>query len=142
MAGGGVGTIVAFQVVIDGIRDAGTWESWSGGGLQARHLAQDVPALGRIPGNVKPGEITLKRGTSENKVLHDWTTQVISGQRSLRDLKVIELAQFDDGSVRPVRTYSFKQAWPSKYSHATLSKYPSGPAYESVTVRFSSVEIS
>ncbi len=143
MPGGGVGTrVVGFEVVIDGLQNAGVWESWSGGGLQARHTVQDVAAVGRIPGAYKWAHITLKRGVGDNKVIFDWIKKAISGEEKTRDVKITEMGLTEEGQVQPIRTYTFVSAWPRKYSYPTLDKYSSGPAYESVSLRFARVEIT
>ena len=66
----------------------------------------------KIPGRLKWGDITLKRGLTSNLDLWKWRKQIEDG-----DVKAARkngsIIMFDQ-SLKPVAQWDFKNAWPSK----------------------------
>lgn len=73
----------------------------------------------KIPGRLKWGDITLKRGITANMDMYNWRKQVEQGK--------VEAARLDgtiimyDQSLTPVAEWNFTKAWPSKISGPSIS---------------------
>lgn len=68
----------------------------------------------KVPGRLKWGDITLKRGLTSNMDLWKWRKLVEDGDvKSSR--KNGSIIMFDQ-SLKPVAQWDFKNAWPSKIS--------------------------
>ena len=68
----------------------------------------------KVPGRLKWGDVTLKRGLTSNMDLWKWRKMVEDGDvKSSR--KNGSIIMFDQ-SLKPVAQWDFKNAWPSKIS--------------------------
>jgi phage tail-like protein len=73
-----------------------------------------VQVVLKIPGRLKWGDITLKRGLTSNMELWKWRKQIEDGDvKGARKNGTITMF---DQSLKPVAQWDFKNAWPSKIS--------------------------
>ena len=73
-----------------------------------------VQVVVKIPGRLKWGDITLKRGLTSNLEIWKWRQMVEDGDvKGAR--KNGSIIMFDQ-SLKPVAQWDFKNAWPSKVS--------------------------
>jgi phage tail-like protein len=71
----------------------------------------------KIPGRLKWGDITLKRGLTSNLELWKWRKMIEDGDvKGAR--KNGSIIMFDQ-SLKPIAQWDFKNAWPSKISGPT-----------------------
>ena len=68
----------------------------------------------KVPGRLKWGDITLKRGLTSNMDLWKWRKMVEDGDVS-KSRKNGSIIMFDQ-ALKPVAQWDFKNAWPSKIS--------------------------
>lgn len=73
-------------------------------------------------GPVIPGVITLERGLDLDQKLWEWHKKVIDGQAETADGELELLNHKGD----PVAKFSFKGAWPSKYTTSGMSARSKG----------------
>jgi phage tail-like protein len=80
----------------------------------------DTQAYAKVPGRLKWGPVELKRGITSQMNLYEW-------RKLVEDGNIVDARK--DGSITllntqgsPVATYSFRQAWPSKYSGVSVSE--------------------
>src|SRR5512137_2018356 len=66
----------------------------------------------KVPGRLKWGDITLKRGLTSNLDLWKWRQMVEDG-KTKEARKNGSIIMFDQ-SLKPVAQWDFKNAWPSK----------------------------
>jgi phage tail-like protein len=73
-----------------------------------------VQVVLKVPGRLKWGDITLKRGLTSNMDLWKWRKMVEDGdvKGSRKNGSIIMF----DQSLKPVAQWDFKNAWPSKIS--------------------------
>src|SRR5215211_3852932 len=72
----------------------------------------------KLPGQKKWGDLTLKRGKTDNKVLWDWHKQVREGKiEEARKNGSIVLFDYAQGEIA---RWNFVNAWPSKVEIAGL----------------------
>ena len=70
----------------------------------------------RLPSRIKQGNITLKRGVSKEASLLEWVTKtVVKAEPTNLSIKVLDF----DGS--PIQTWSFRQAYPVKWTGSDLN---------------------
>jgi phage tail-like protein len=76
--------------------------------------AKGVEVVLKVPGRLKWGDITLKRGITSNLDLWNWRQQVEEGKvkEARRDGSIVMFNQ----ELTEVARWNFKQAWPSKIS--------------------------
>lgn len=73
-----------------------------------------VQVVLKVPGRLKWGDITLKRGITSNMEIWKWRKMVEDGTvKTAR--KNGSIIMFDQ-SLKPVAQWDFKNAWPSKVS--------------------------
>lgn len=76
------------------------------------------PLIRKIPGRLKWGDITLKRGITSNMDFYDWRKQVEQGK--------VDVARLDgtiimyDQTFAPIAQWEFTKGWPSKISGPSL----------------------
>jgi phage tail-like protein len=73
----------------------------------------------KIPGLTSVGETTLKRGLIGVKDLYDWIRATGDGAQNVFSTVTIEL--LDEAHENVVMTWKLSNAWPSKYTGATLN---------------------
>jgi phage tail-like protein len=95
-------------------------------------------AVHQIPGRIKSGKITLKRGLASSSELLSWYMDVAQGQiqASQREVSVI---MYDSTSGEVLR-WNFAKAFPSKWSGPSLSSGANQVAIETLELSFQSVD--
>ena len=92
----------------------------------------DKEAVRKIPGRLKWGDITFKRGITANMDFWKWRKEVetgkVSGARSNCTITMYDQA----GS--PVAKWNLEAAWPSKITGPSLSTESSAVGVEELTV--------
>ena len=84
----------------------------------------------RLPSRIKQGNITLKRGViSDEKVLLDWYNKVV-----VLAQPVTLLVRLNDTEENAIKTWSFDNAWPVKWTGSDLSASGSEFATETLEV--------
>lgn len=73
----------------------------------------------KMPGNLKWGNIVLKRGITGNLKMWEWRKQVIDGQieQARKDGSIVG---YDENGAEIVR-YNFKRGWPAKWEASDLN---------------------
>ena len=96
-------------------------------------------AVHQIPGRVKAGTITLKRGITTSSDLLGWYMDVARGQieESKRQVSVI---MYDSTSEEILR-WNFQDAYPSKWSGPTFSSGSSQVAIETLVLSYQSLDV-
>lgn len=90
------------------------------------------PIIRKIPGRLKWGDITLKRGITKNMDFYTWRKQVEDGK--------IEAARMNgtitmyDQTLAPVAEWTFTAGWPSKVSGPTPNAGDSSIGIEEMTI--------
>ena len=84
------------------------------------------------PGLTKYGNITLKWGLSDSKILWEWRKQVIDGniEAARKNGSIIIL----DEQGHPAVQWDFIKAWPSKYDPADLNAKGNDIAIETLEI--------
>ena len=86
--------------------------------------------INKVPGALKWGNITLKRGITDDKKLQDWRKKIEDGQiEANRKNGTITLYSPD---LKPVAKYSFVKAWPTKWNASTLDATQNSMAIETL----------
>jgi phage tail-like protein len=114
-----------FKLKLEGVDSAGFFAEASGFSTEnqvVEHTAADAngkPLPQRFAGQVKWGNIVLKRGVDSKMELYKWRKEILDGKidESRKDCTITVLDQ--KGTV--VVTYSFIRAWPCKYSSPGLN---------------------
>ncbi len=70
------------------------------------------------PGRPKYSEITMKRGFTQDKALHDWFNEVVEAKNQV-PYKTASIMVMDR-NANPVATFNLEQCWPSKLSVSDL----------------------
>lgn len=93
-----------------------------------------------LPGRVKRGTITLKRGIARQSALLAWYSQVLQGQlaKSRRQVSVL----FLDSLGEPVIRWDFTGAYPVRWSGPALNTGSKEVAVETLELAFESVAVS
>jgi phage tail-like protein len=91
-----------------------------------------LPVLKKLPGAKKFGDVTLKRGKTDNKSLWDWVKQVqdgdIDGARKNGSIVLYDYTHHE------IARFNFLNAWPSKVSIGALQAGGSDVLLESVVI--------
>jgi phage tail-like protein len=86
----------------------------------------------KIPGRLKWGDITLKRGITKNLDFYSWRKQVEQGK--------VDAARLDgtiimyDQTMTPVAEWTFSKGWPSKISGPSLTSDSNAVGVEELTI--------
>jgi phage tail-like protein len=106
-----------FEVKIEGAL-TGYFTECSGLGSESEVIEHKVVGQGgkevvrKIPGRLKWGDITLKRGITLNMDMWTWRKQIEDGMVS--DARKNGSIVMNDQEGNPVATWDFQKAWPSK----------------------------
>jgi phage tail-like protein len=128
-----------FLVEIDGITSAGFREC---SGLDAGadpieyREGSDPTTPRKIPGLAKYGNISLKRGTTDDPQLWQWCKTAIDGQVERKNGSIILL---DDTGAEKVR-WNFREGWPSKWTGPSFNATGNDVAIESLDIAHEGLE--
>ena len=133
----------SFVVQIDGIENATfsectlptleieVEEEKEGGFNDGTHL---------LPGRVRRGTITLKRGVTTGSALLKWYLDILQGQIS-KALRQVSIIMYDAES-NPVLRWDFKGAFPQKWSGPSLNTTNSSLAIESLELAYERLTVT
>ena len=102
------------------------------------HDAANDTASKKRPGSTKYGEITLKRGLSEDKSFWDWAKSIRDGSLDFRTNGAVVV--YDMSSSTETGRWSFTNAWPSKWSASDLDVGSDDITMEEVTLQVEQLE--
>ena len=123
-----------FIIEIDGVQRAGFSEL---SGITAENDVIDyregaAPSLNvsKLPGLVKYGPVTLKRGFTQNHELWAWRRSIIEGNIQRRNIDV----SLRNESQQVVLVWRFVEAWISKWNGPALNAKTSEAAIEQIEI--------
>jgi phage tail-like protein len=131
--------LVAFHFALDvqGVI-AGYFTECSGIGSETEIAEQKVvnekgvQVILKVPGRLKWGDITLKRGVTSDMQLWEWRKMVEDGDvKGAR--KNGSITMFDQ-TLTPKAKWDFKNAWPSKISGPTPKSEGNDISLEEITI--------
>jgi phage tail-like protein len=130
-----------FLLEIDGVVSAGFTEV-SGVTMESDIVeyreGNDPTHVRKLPGLSKYGNITLKRGFTDNTELADWRKTVIDGVTQRKDGAIILM----DEAGQPALRWNFTNAWPSKLEGATLNATANEVAVETAEIVVETVAVA
>jgi phage tail-like protein len=86
----------------------------------------------KIPGRLKWGDITLKRGITTNMDIWDWRKQVEDGD--VTGARTNGTITMYDQEGTPVAQWNFEKGWPSKVSGPSIKSDSNEVAVEELTI--------
>ena len=96
-------------------------------------------ATHQIPGRIKAGKITLKRGITTSSDLLLWYMDVVRGQIDPSRRKV-SVVMYDSTSEEVLR-WNFERAFPSKWTGPSFSSGKSEVAIETLELSYQSLDV-
>jgi phage tail-like protein len=96
-------------------------------------------AVHQIPGRVKAGKITLKRGITTSSDLLSWYVNVAQGKISDSQRKV-SVVMYDSTSQEVLR-WNFQKAFPSKWTGPSFASGNSQIAIETLELSYQSMDV-
>lgn len=126
-----------FEIVVGKL--SGYFTECSGLGSESEVIDHKIMATGaketiirKVPGRLKWGDVTLKRGITANMDMWDWRKQVEQGK--------VDEARLDgsilmyDQNLNLVAQWDFVKGWPSKISGPSLKSDDNSIGVEEVTL--------
>jgi phage tail-like protein len=92
----------------------------------------------KLPGQKKWGDITLKRGKTNDKAVWEWHKKVLDGKID-EARKNGSIVLYDYANAEKAR-WNFVNAWPSKVSYGSMSTTSNDILLQDVTLVVESVE--
>jgi phage tail-like protein len=86
----------------------------------------------KLPGLVKPGVLTIKRGVTDDTSLSKWFEESLEGAVTQKQISVSLL----DDRRKEVAKWSFTNAWPTKYTAPPLSATANEAAVEEMELAY------
>jgi len=127
----------SFSVEIDGVTIA-QFKEVSGINAEIQTIEHrenkvgGLPVMKKLPGARKWGDLTLKRGRTDNKALWDWIKEVQDGNMAAaRKNGSIVLMDYQHGETS---RFNFQNGWPSKVSIGSLNAGGNDILIEEVTI--------
>lgn len=135
-------TTHVYQVEIDGI-SLGQFQEVTIGAIERQviehraTLPLGAETINKIPGPTKYGDITLKRGMTDDTQLYDWMMEVVNGaiDSARRNGSIVQY----DTQYAEVNRWNFTNGWPSKYEPASHKANANEIAVESITITVESI---
>ncbi|MEV8467471.1 phage tail protein [Fluviibacterium sp. DFM31] len=129
-----------FLLEIDGLSVAGFTEvgglSFEQDIIEYREGA-DTATVRKIPGLRKYGNITLKRGYTQNRELWEWRKTTIDGVTERKAGAIILL----DEARQPQLRWEFSEGWLSKYEGPALNATANEAAMEAIEIAVEDVRL-
>lgn len=132
-----------FKLELDGV-DIGSFREVSGMGSETTVIDfqqttdNGEMTIKKLPGHHKWGDVTLKRGYTDDMTLFNWRQEVIDGQiDSARRNGSIVVYDFAN---QEVLRWNFVNAWPSKLSASNLSSSSDEALIEELTIVHEGIE--
>lgn len=98
----------------------------------------DPATMRKLPGLRKFGNITLKRGFTQNRALWDWRKTTLDGRTERKGGSII--LRNEEGTE--VLRWNFRQGWISKYEGPALNAKTNEAAIESVEIVHEGLELA
>jgi phage tail-like protein len=128
-----------FLIEIDGITRAGFREC-SGLDVSADPIeyreGSDRSTARKLPGQAKYGNLSLKRGITDDAQLWQWCKKAIDGQVERKNGSIILL---DDSGAEKLR-WNFREGWPTKWSGPSLNASGNEVAIETLDIAHEGLE--
>jgi phage tail-like protein len=128
-----------FLVEIDGITSAGFREcSGLDAGADAIEYREgsDPTTVRKLPGLAKYGNLSLKRGTTDDPQLWQWCKKAIDGQVERKNGSIIQL---DDTGAEKVR-WNFREGWPTKWTGPSFNATGNDVSIETLDIAHEGLE--
>jgi phage tail-like protein len=97
----------------------------------------DTATVRKLPGLRKYGNITLKRGYTQNRELWEWRKTTIDGITQRKSGAVI----LRDEAGQPALRWEFREGWVSKYEGPALKSTANEAAMESIEIAVEDVAL-
>jgi phage tail-like protein len=97
----------------------------------------DTATVRKLPGLRKYGNISLKRGYTQNRELWEWRKTTIDGLTERKSGAVI----LRDEAGEPALRWEFREGWVSKYEGPALKAAANEAAMESVEIAVEDVAL-
>lgn len=130
-----------FLVVVEGVTLAGFTEV---SGLNAEsdiieyREGSDLARMRKLPALYKFGNITLKRGYTQNRALWEWRKTTLDGGTERHNGAIVLL----DEARAPRLRWEFFEAWISKYEGPALNATANEAAIESIELAVEDVQLA
>lgn len=92
----------------------------------------------KLPGHVRVGDITLKRGMTKSNDLYTWTVDIIHGKIDRRTVSVIMY----DVHAKEIARWNFNNAYPIRWVGPSFTSTSNGVAIESLTLTHEGLVVS
>ena len=123
------GQDAAYFTEVSGLSvDVETIEYREGGG---------APAVRKLPGRVKYGDVTLKWGLTQNRELTDWLKNIAQGTVEPRDIHIVLRKP---NGVDEATRWILHAAWPCSWRGAPLSATANDVAIETMVLTHEGLE--
>jgi phage tail-like protein len=130
----------SFLVEIGGIAQA-AFSKVSGLSAEAEVIeyreGADVTSTRKLPGLIKYGNVTLKRGITASRELFDWWKTVVNGNLQRRDVAIVLL----DDSRAEVLRWLLRDAWIAKFEVGPLRAKGNDVLIESIELAHEGFEL-
>lgn len=90
----------------------------------------------KLPGLTKFGNITLRRGVTQDRELWDWRQAIVEGNPDRRNGSIILL----DDQRNPVVRWNFRNGWPCKWEGPALNAKANEVAIEMLEIAHEGLE--
>jgi len=122
-----------YKLEIDGL-EAGGFSEVSGfdATVEVKEYREgDMPQTpSKVPGLKKYGNITLKKGLADSKVLYDWITEGVNGEVNRKTITITLLDQVEEA----VASWQVINAWPTKYTAPSFNATSSEVSIETLEI--------
>jgi phage tail-like protein len=106
--------------------------------VEYRQGSDEVNNVHKLPGLVRYGNLTLRRGISSSLALWNWVNAFVEGTGNMEAVTVKLL----DAKRDPVIEWKFTNCWPVKYELPVLSGHTSALAIESIEIAVDSMAMT
>jgi phage tail-like protein len=97
----------------------------------------DSATMRKLPGLRKYGNISLKRGYTQNRELWDWRKTTIDGATERKSGAIILRDEAGEAAMR----WEFREGWVSKYEGPALKATANEAAMESIEIAVEDVQL-
>jgi phage tail-like protein len=104
--------------------------------IEYRDGNEDI-TVRKLPGLKKYGNISLKRGFTDNAALWEWRKTVMDGQTVRRSGSIVLLNEAREEALR----WNFREGWPTKLEGASLNAKNNEVAIETLEICHEGLEV-
>jgi phage tail-like protein len=105
--------------------------------IEYREGADPVTSSRKLPGRIRYGDVTLRRGLTTSRDLFDWWMTVVHGNLLRQDIGIVLL---DDARTEVLR-WRLRGAWPVRFEAATLQAKGNEILIESIVLTHEGLEL-